>query len=108
MHNYNTQLGSDSAVRSHSQGDSGHAVSAAPSLVIARHDFGGNMFERIARLWCKRAHTRPMWPIHGRYICAQCLRQHPVAWDPPIAGTSHLMGAQSRRLILIRQPDTPR
>jgi hypothetical protein len=75
------------------------------------------MSERIARLWCKRAHTRPMWPIHGRYICAQCLRQHPVAWDSSrvalesgvgdpstFAGISHVSGAQSRRLVLMRQP----
>jgi hypothetical protein len=39
------------------------------------------MLERIQRLWCRTAHTQRMWPIHGRYICAQCLRQHPVAWD---------------------------
>lgn len=78
---------------------------------------GGDMFERIARLWCKRAHARPMWPIHGRYICAKCLRQQAVAWDRPavaseirvahpaaFAGTSHLAATQSHRLVLLRQP----
>lgn len=74
------------------------------------------MFEWIGRLWCKKAHTRRMWPIHGRYICAQCLRQHPVAWDNPrfaaktgvapetFPDTSDLAGAQRRRLTLIVQP----
>jgi hypothetical protein len=61
------------------------------------------MFERIATLWCKRAHTRSMWPIHGRYICAQCLRQHPVAWDGP-----KVTGAQNHRLILMPQPEIHR
>jgi hypothetical protein len=56
-----------------------------PSISQRHFPLGGGMFEWIARLWCKRAHTRPMWPIHGRYTCAKCLRQHPVAWDrtPP-------------------------
>ena len=22
-----------------------------------------------------------MWPIHGKYICPQCLREYPVAWE---------------------------
>jgi len=35
-------------------------------------------------LWCDLMHDAPMWPIHGRYICSRCLRQHPVAWDRPI------------------------
>jgi len=39
------------------------------------------MFNRIATAWCKRMHTRAMWPIHGRYTCLQCLRQHPVTWE---------------------------
>ena len=39
------------------------------------------MTERIANLWCRVAHTKAMWPMHGKYICPQCLRQHPVFWD---------------------------
>jgi hypothetical protein len=22
-----------------------------------------------------------MWPIHGRYICSECFREYPVAWE---------------------------
>jgi hypothetical protein len=24
-----------------------------------------------------------MWPIHGKYICPQCLQEYPVAWEGP-------------------------
>ena len=29
-------------------------------------------------------HTQVMWPIHGRYICPQCLREYPLAWEGPV------------------------
>jgi hypothetical protein len=35
----------------------------------------------ISELWCKKMHSRAMWPIHGRYICPDCFREHPVAWE---------------------------
>lgn len=25
-------------------------------------------------------HSKAMWPIHGRYICPDCLREYPVEW----------------------------
>ncbi len=25
-------------------------------------------------------HSKAMWPIHGKYICPDCLREYPVAW----------------------------
>ena len=28
-------------------------------------------------------HNRAMWPIHGKYICPQCLREHRVNWEGP-------------------------
>ena len=56
------------------------------------------MFEWIARRWCRGVHTRPMWPIHGQYICAQCLRQYPVAWD----GAEAAAKTEKQRLILLR------
>ena len=30
-------------------------------------------------------HSRAMWPIHGKYICPDCLREYPVVWEdlPP-------------------------
>ena len=39
------------------------------------------MAERIGRLWCRFAHTKAMWPVHGKYICPQCLREHRVYWE---------------------------
>jgi len=39
------------------------------------------MTERIANFWCRVAHTKAMWPMHGKYICPQCLREHPVFWE---------------------------
>ncbi len=42
------------------------------------------MMNWIAVLWCKKMHTKAMWPIHGRYICPQCLRTYPVAWEEPV------------------------
>jgi len=43
------------------------------------------MMNWISELWCKKMHTKAMWPIHGRYICPQCLRTYPVVWaDQPL------------------------
>ena len=39
------------------------------------------MWDRISNMWCKRMHGRAMWPIHGKYICPQCLREHAVEWE---------------------------
>jgi hypothetical protein len=39
------------------------------------------MMNWISELWCKAAHSQPMWPIHGKYICSKCLREYPVAWE---------------------------
>jgi hypothetical protein len=39
------------------------------------------MLNRIAVAWCQRMHTRPMWPIHGKYTCPQCLREYAVNWE---------------------------
>jgi uncharacterized protein YbaR (Trm112 family) len=41
------------------------------------------MLNRISELWCKKMHSKAMWPIHGRYICPQCFRAYPVAWEDP-------------------------
>jgi hypothetical protein len=43
------------------------------------------MLNRIARVWCRTMHRRPMWPIHGQYTCPQCLQQYVVAWEEPVA-----------------------
>ena len=41
------------------------------------------MLTRIADLWCKTMHKEAMWPIHGRYICPECLRSYSVQWEDP-------------------------
>ena len=39
------------------------------------------MWDKLSVFWCKQMHTKAMWPIHGRYICPQCFREHRVAWE---------------------------
>jgi hypothetical protein len=39
------------------------------------------LIERIEKLWCETMHSRTMWPIHGKYRCAECLREYKVAFD---------------------------
>jgi hypothetical protein len=39
------------------------------------------IIERIEKLWCETMHSRTMWPIHGKYRCAECLREYKVAFD---------------------------
>ena len=39
------------------------------------------MVEKILVAWCRRMHKAALWPMHGKYTCARCLRQHPVPWD---------------------------
>jgi hypothetical protein len=39
------------------------------------------MWNRISELWCKSMHSKAMWPIHGKYICPNCLREYPVIWE---------------------------
>jgi len=41
------------------------------------------MMNWISQLWCKNMHSQAMWPMHGKYICPQCLREYPVAWEGP-------------------------
>lgn len=47
------------------------------------------MWNRIGELWCQRVHTKAMWPIHGKYICPQCLREYRVAWEGPVRATEY-------------------
>lgn len=39
------------------------------------------MWNRISELWCKKMHDQAMWPIHGKYVCPQCLREYPIEWE---------------------------
>ena len=39
------------------------------------------MIEKFLAAWCRNMHESSMWPMHGKYTCSKCLRQHPVPWD---------------------------
>jgi hypothetical protein len=41
------------------------------------------MLRWISGTWCKTMHRQAMWPIHGRYLCPQCLYVHTVDWEQP-------------------------
>jgi hypothetical protein len=41
------------------------------------------MWDKISELWCKIMHDHAMWPIHGRYICSDCMREYAVEWEHP-------------------------
>ena len=51
-----------------------------------------------ARMWCRRMHPAPMWPIHNHYVCPRCQRQWPVLWmqkdDLPQAGAKESHGVR--------------
>jgi hypothetical protein len=53
------------------------------------------MIERILAAWCRKMHDGAMWPIHGRYICRQCLREHPVEWEAEAEWPSAPRAAQA-------------
>lgn len=39
------------------------------------------MLNWISGIWCKTMHRKAMWPIHGRYLCPQCLHEYAVSWE---------------------------
>ena len=39
------------------------------------------MIEKFLAAWCRNMHDSLMWPMHGKYTCAKCLREHPVPWE---------------------------
>lgn len=39
------------------------------------------LMERIETLWCETMHRRTMWPIHGKYRCADCFREYEVPFE---------------------------
>lgn len=42
-------------------------------------------------------HSKAMWPIHGKYVCPDCLREHPVEWTgaPKAEETTYGWSAKS-------------
>ena len=47
------------------------------------------MLNWISQVWCRKVHTKAMWPMHGKYICPQCLREYRVAWEGPVRATEY-------------------
>lgn len=43
-------------------------------------DLLGQITSGVAKIWCRRMHPAPMWPIHNHYVCPRCQRQWPVLW----------------------------
>jgi hypothetical protein len=39
-----------------------------------------NLLNSWLELWCNVMHRKTMWPIHGQYRCAECMRVLPVEW----------------------------
>jgi hypothetical protein len=48
-------------------------------------------------------HSKAMWPIHGRYICPDCHREYPVAWEATPPADEYRRPAAEYR----RQPQRP-
>jgi hypothetical protein len=40
--------------------------------------------DRIQGLWCETVHKRALWPIHGKYRCATCLREYAVGFEQTV------------------------
>ena len=55
------------------------------------------MWERISEIWCRRMHSRAMWPIHGKYLCRRCLRQHAVTWEGRVRAAEYADPAARER-----------
>jgi hypothetical protein len=39
------------------------------------------MWERFLAAWCRKMHNEAMWPMHGKYVCRRCLREHQLGWE---------------------------
>lgn len=54
------------------------------------------MWNVLSRWWCRRMHSKAMWPIHGRYICPDCHREYPVAWEVTPPAVEYRQESQTR------------
>jgi hypothetical protein len=61
------------------------------------------MWKRLGAVWCSLMHEQPMWPIHGRYECGICGRQHEVAWAEPQSGQLGRFQQQVERVPAVAQ-----
>jgi hypothetical protein len=54
----------------------------------------------VGRVWCRRMHPAPMWPIHNHYVCPTCQREWPVPWlenkrDAPCATNEEMRAVRT-------------
>lgn len=42
-----------------------------------------HLVEEVERIWCSAMHSHVMWPVHGEYRCAVCLRAYPIPFALP-------------------------
>ena len=74
------------------------------------------LLDKIGELWCRNVHQSAMWPVHGKYRCAVCLREYAVVFEAahhaaverannvfPIQAAS-----EARNSVRRRQPDSGR
>ncbi len=62
------------------------------------------MWNRISELWCRTMHNQAMWPIHGKYICPQCLREYPTHWEGPVTASDYARPDLRERELAITEP----
>ena len=60
------------------------------------------IMERIETLWCETMHSRTMWPIHGKYRCADCLREYEVPFEQLQAHAVHARHTVSPSFLTAR------
>jgi len=71
------------------------------------------LLDSLRELWCVNVHRSAMWPMHGRYRCAVCLREYRVVFEgsPEPAVERHRnvlpisVGAEGRSVARRRSPD---
>jgi hypothetical protein len=39
------------------------------------------LMNRVEQIWCEQMHSAILWPIHGKYRCARCLREYPATFE---------------------------
>lgn len=60
------------------------------------------IMQRIETIWCETMHSRTMWPIHGKYRCADCLREFEVPFEQLEAQAAYVRPSATRTLQTAR------
>jgi hypothetical protein len=58
----------------------------------------------LSEFWCKTMHQQAMWPIHGKYICPQCLREYPLNWEGPARASEYAPSLRKAELAVATTP----